>query len=244
METQKTFKRYEIKYLVTDEQRSAITEIMSNYMHIDDFGRSTISNIYFDTPTKLLVRRSLEKPLYKEKLRLRCYGVAKDNSKAYVELKKKYDGVVYKRRAEMTYSQAIKYLAGGESPYHSQITDELDYFLGYYGNLRPSTAIYYDRVAYYGNDDRDLRITFDDNILWRNMGLDLRMPAAGEQLLMPGQSLMELKVGGAMPLWLADTLNEMALFKASFSKYGNAYISQCAAKAEKAQKNERSIYCA
>lgn len=241
METQKTFKRYEIKYLVTDEQRDAITEIMGKYMHTDEFGRSTISNIYYDTPTKLLVRRSLEKPVYKEKLRLRCYGIANDNSKAYVELKRKYDGVVYKRRAEMTYSQAVNYLAGGECPYHSQITDELDYFLGYYANLRPSTAIYYDRVAYYGNDNRDLRITFDDNILWRCIGLDLRMPAAGEQLLEQGKSLMELKVGGSMPLWLADLLNEMALFKVSFSKYGNAYLSQ---RASKAEKTERSIYCA
>lgn len=241
METQKIFKRYEIKYFVSDEQRNELTKIMSKYMHTDEFGRSTISNIYYDTPTKLLIRRSLEKPLYKEKLRLRCYGIANDNSKAYIELKKKYDGVVYKRRAEMTYSQAIKYLAGGESPYHSQITAELDYFLGYYGDLRPSTAIYYDRVAYFGNDDRDLRITFDDNILWRSMSLDLRMPAAGEQLLLPGQSLMEIKVGGAMPLWLADTLSEMALFKTSFSKYGNAYISQ---NASKAVKTERSIYCA
>lgn len=241
MDTQKIFKRYEIKYLVTETQRRQLLEAMSEYMRPDEFGRSTICNIYYDTPTRVLVRRSLEKPVYKEKLRLRSYGTARDDSKVYLELKKKYDGVVYKRRVEMSYDEAQRYLSGGTANLSGQIISELDYFMQYYEQLIPAAAIFYDRVAYYGKDDRELRITFDDNILWRDENIDLRVPASGEQLLGPGQSMMEIKVGGGMPLWLADKLNELELYKTSFSKYGNSYLSQCA---EKAAETERSIFCA
>lgn len=221
---QNTFMRYEMKYIVNAEQRSALTELMNNYMEPDEFGRSTICNIYYDTPDMRLVRRSIEKPVYKEKLRVRCYGDIKEQDKVFVELKKKYDDVVYKRRVSMSCMQADSYLLGGaESPKQNQIANEIDYFISEYKGLAPAAYISYEREAYFSKDDPNLRITFDENVLWRDYDLCLTKGAYGKTLLQPGQSLMEIKVANAMPLWLTHTLSEQKIYKISFSKYGNAY---------------------
>lgn len=250
-DTQKIFKRYEMKYLITSEQRKELRSAISSHMHGDEYGRSTINNIYFDTPTSLIIRRSLERPRYKEKLRLRSYGVADDDSEVYVELKKKYDGVVYKRRVGMAYGDALSYLCGGGKPEKSgQIINEIDYFLRYYENIGPAMAISYDRIAYYGNDDRDLRVTFDDNILWRDDDLSLDIEPYGIPIISEGQSLMEIKVSTALPMWLVGELENLNIYKTSFSKYGSAYMDRRAIWAcreecgESAQKTERRISCA
>ena len=219
-----TFMRYEMKYLVTAEERTAIMEMVDRYMQPDEFGKSTICNIYYDTPDMRLIRRSIEKPVYKEKLRLRSYGLASEDGKVYVELKKKYDEVVFKRRVSMKYAQAEKYLAGEcGCPKQNQIVSELDYFISKYKGLAPTAYIAYNRVAFFGRDEPDFRITFDDEILWRDYDLQLTKEAYGAPLLNPGQSLMEIKVASAMPLWLSHELSELGVFKVNFSKYGNAY---------------------
>ena len=221
---QNTFMRYEIKYLVTEQQRRAIMDTMSKYMEPDEYGRSTICNIYYDTPDMRLVRRSIEKPLYKEKLRVRCYGSASEDDKVFVELKKKYDEVVYKRRVSMREGEAEKYLAGKcECTKNNQIVSELDYFISEYKGIAPAAYIAYDREAFFAKDDPNLRITFDDSILWRDYDLSLTSGIYGKPLLNKGQSLMEIKVSSAMPLWLTHLLSEQRLFKVNFSKYGNAY---------------------
>lgn len=226
MSYQNTFKRYELKYLLTRKQKEMIQEAMVPYMEADAYGRSTICNIYFDTPDSLLIRRSLEKPVYKEKLRVRSYGRAKADSTVFVELKKKYKSVVYKRRVHTTEQKAMDYLCKGISlPIQNQITEEIDYALTLYKNLQPAVYLSYEREAFYGKEDRELRITFDENILWRNEDISLCAEVYGEPLLERGYALMEIKIAEAMPLWLVKLLSEHHIYKTSFSKYGCAYTN-------------------
>jgi len=230
MAYQDTFKRYEMKYLLTKQNKQRILWAMEPYMELDEYGRTTILNIYYDTPDDLLIRRSLEKPVYKEKLRLRSYGVPTSKSTVFVELKKKYQGIVYKRRTAVTQKDAENYFYYGKPfPIKDQITSEIDYFRSFYRELIPAMVISYEREAYFAKDcnTSDLRITFDENLLWRDKDLSLQSGAYGYSLLESEQTLMEIKVGGAMPLWLARKLSEVGVFQCSYSKYGSAYQQKC-----------------
>ena len=163
--------------------------------------------------------------MYKEKLRLRTYGTPTDDTNAFIEIKKKYKGVVYKRRISMPYSDAIDYLVNKKEPAKtSQISKEIDYFLQYYKGIRPAMAISYDRIAMAGIEDPNLRITFDTNIRWRTDHLSLKQGNKGQDILLPGQHLMELKIAGAMSVELAHILDELNIRQTSFSKYGRGYV--------------------
>ncbi len=225
MPIQDVFQRYEKKYLLSESQYRHIRRRLEDYRMVpDQYGKSTICNIYFDTPDHRLIRRSLEKPVYKEKLRLRSYGVPAADDAVFVELKKKYKGVVYKRRAELSLRDAAAYLYDRRpAPASTQILREIDWFLDFYSSLGPAMAISYDRIALACAEKPGLRVTFDKNILWRDDRLFLDEGIGGNALLEPGQRLMELKIPGAMPLWLADILDEAAAFPTSYSKYGAAY---------------------
>lgn len=222
---QTIFKRYEKKYLLNEEQYSALTAVIDNYMKVDQYGRHTICNIYYDTPDFYLIRKSIDKPVYKEKLRLRSYGIPDKDSKVFVELKKKYNGVVYKRRITMSLKDAYRYLSLGITTDTSQIKKEIDYFMSYYHPI-PQMYIAYDRIAYFSESDPDFRITFDSDIRYRNDDLYLENGDYGEYLLEKGCHLMELKIAGAIPLWLTHALTELKIYPASFSKYGNIYKTQ------------------
>ena len=168
MDKQMIFKRYELKYLLTAAQKKCVLAAMAPYMRLDRYGRDTIRNIYFDTDNYRLIRRSMEKPVYKEKLRLRSYRQAAPDEEVYVELKKKYNGVVYKRRLVISQEQAIDCITSGKSlPADSQISREIDYFCSYYQNLKPAVFLSYEREAYYALDGSDFRVTFDENVLYR-----------------------------------------------------------------------------
>lgn len=219
------FERIEVKYLLDDMQYVALRKRLEGMARVDSYGKTSILNIYFDTPDFALIENSLDKPIYKEKLRLRSYGVAADDTNAFIEIKKKYKGVVYKRRISMPYSEAIDYLVKGkELQNQSQISTEIDYMKKHYGELVPAMAISYDRIAMEGINDPDLRITFDTNIRWRTDKLSLKEGNVGKDILMPGQHLMELKIAGAMSVELARILDELNIRKTSFSKYGRGYI--------------------
>lgn len=218
------FKRKEIKFLLDARQRAALEAAMRGHMEADEYGESTICSLYYDTPSSRLIRRSLEKPAYKEKLRLRSYGTAKPGGTIYVELKKKFDGVVYKRRIAMPEHKAAAWLSGRiPLPEDCQIGREIDWFTRFYTDLRPAMYLCYDRVAYFCPTDENLRITMDRNIRWRTDALTLTAAPRGEQLLRPGQSLLEIKTASALPLWLVGTLSENRIRQTSFSKYGAAY---------------------
>lgn len=218
-----SFKRYEKKYMLTPDQFQQMLAGMEQYVRADEFGHYTICNIYYDTDNFQLIRASLEKPIYKEKLRMRSYGVPGGQDKVFVELKKKYDGVVYKHRVVMEAAAAAAYINHGNIPEEeSQICREIDWFMHSYQPV-PKVFIAYDRTAFAGVDNPDLRITFDTNLRWRDTDLDLRAGDYGAPILPSDQILMEIKIPGTAPVWLARLLSETGAFPVSFSKYGACY---------------------
>ena len=236
------FERIETKFLLDEMQYKELMKRLENMAAIDSYGKTSILNIYFDTPDYKLIERSLEKPVYKEKLRLRTYGVASDDTNAFIEIKKKYKGVVYKRRISMPYSEAIDYLVKGKRPEEtSQISNEIDYFLKYYKGIRPAMAISYDRIAMAGIHDPELRITFDTNIRWRTDKLSLKEGNVGKDILLPGQHLMELKIAGAMSVEMARILDELNIRQTSFSKYGRGYQDLMSQKLVEAREENNKI---
>jgi hypothetical protein len=220
--SQLIFQRVEKKYMVDPRQHRAMLSLIDEYMEPDQYPDYQVCNIYYDTEDYRLIRESLAHPKYKEKLRLRCYGQPDDSSNSFVELKKKYNGVVYKRRLEMPLGEARAWLDGRAPAPDSQVGRELAYALDHY-QLIPRMVLLCHRRAWHGRENPELRLTFDDHILWRSEDLDLTAPPVGRALLEPGQRLMELKIPGAMPLWLAAAMNEQQIWPTSFSKYGHAY---------------------
>ena len=257
---QAVFKRKEIKYLLSSEERNALLPILEAHMEPDAFAHSSISNLYYDTPDFRMVRRSLEKPMYKEKLRLRSYGTPENTSTVFPEIKKKAMGIVYKRRISLPYQEAVSFLSGQQIASTDtcngttqqiastdmcngttqqvtstdmcdgttrQILHELDWMLASYKDLSPRVFLSYERDSYKGISDSSLRLTLDQDILFRTDRLDLREGAFGEAILLPDQTLMEVKISNAAPLWLAQALSEIGIFPVSFSKYGRAYERIC-----------------
>lgn len=231
-----TFKRCEIKFLLDEEQYKILSDVVSRYMTEDEFGLHTVMNIYMDDMNDDLIRASLGKPVYKEKLRLRTYGnKAADDSGAFLEIKKKFRGITYKRRLEGTYKELFDYVSGGvvpETVQNGQIFEEIDYMIHRLG-LMPRVVICYDREAYYGNDNEEFRVTFDGNIRSRKTDLDLRSGDGGELLGRAPFRVMEVKSAGAVPMWLVKVLSENRVYHGSFSKYGTIYQSELACEPER-----------
>lgn len=224
MAYQSVFKRYELKYMLSTEQKNIILAAIKPYMELDKYGRTAIRNIYFDTDSYRLIRKSIEKPIYKEKLRIRSYQKASLESTVFVELKKKYEHVVYKRRISCSENEAIDWVCNRiKLKEESQISREIDYFMDYYGGLHPTVFLSYEREAYCTKVKSDLRLTFDNNILARQTDISLESNIYGTPILEPNKVLMEIKCSGGIPLWLAHTLSELRLYKNSYSKYGTAY---------------------
>lgn len=226
MSEQMIFERHELKYMISPDQLAIIKDAIKEHMVADKHGESTICSLYFDTPSAQLIRRSIEHPLYKEKLRLRSYGVATADTNVFVELKKKYKKVVYKRRITLKEKDAMRYLLNDEIDTHTQITDEIDYFKKYYTGIAPAMLLSYKRQAYYSATDHNFRITFDSEVLWRDYDLSLSKGVYGTPILRPDQILMEVKTKDAIPIWMAKILSDNHIYKTSFSKYGTAYRMQ------------------
>ena len=217
------FKRYELKYLLDEDQYQSVQAVLEEHMKMDEYGRSEIRNVYYDTEDHLLIRRSIEKPLYKEKLRFRSYGRPKRDGKIFVELKKKYDGVVYKRRLNMPLNEAVEWFANPESkPPEGQIGAEIDFMRHRYQGIRPMMNVNYDREAFFA-DDSDFRVTLDYSVRAGIDDVGLRSKDTVFNVLPEGYTLMELKTMGGIPLWMTKVLSENGIYRTSFSKYGNAY---------------------
>lgn len=223
MSIQTVFERTEIKYIITLSQRTRLLEMISKHIKEDEYGESTVCSLYFDTDDFRLIRTSMDKPIYKEKLRLRSYSTPKANSNVFLELKKKYDGVVYKRRRTLKYADAVNYLDNGVMPDNSQIMKEIDRTINFYQGLKPKMFIGYDRTAFYSKTDHNLRITFDKNVRFRTDELSLSAGSYGERILPRNLCIMEIKALNTMPLWLVEALGQLKIFPGSFSKYGTAY---------------------
>lgn len=217
------FKRIEKKYILTKEQYALFLEQISPYMTLDQYGYHAICNIYYDTEADELVRRSVEKPTYKEKLRLRTYGPAFPEQEAFIEIKKKYQKVVYKRRESLPYKDAVRYLNHGIHPEkNSQIMQEIDYFLRFYHPV-PKLFLAYDREAFFGNEDPELRLTIDHRIRFRENKLDLAAGDFGNLYFKNDEKILEIKVAQSLPLWLTKILTDLKIYPVSFSKYGSIF---------------------
>lgn len=241
------FNRYEKKYLLDAEAYRNIADTLPEHMEPDEYNKShefyTIGNIYYDTGDDYLIRNSLAKPEYKEKLRLRAYGVPQPNDKVFLEIKKKYKGLVNKRRSTLRLEEAYEFLTSGEKPelqkyMNKQVLNEIEYMLRLY-KPEPKLYLAYDRKAMFSRENRGLRITFDTNIRTRRYDLRLECGCYGEPLLSPGQWLMEVKAENAMPLWLSRLLSEYSIYATSFSKYGREYQNKL--EEERSKKGDRSI---
>lgn len=228
----KTFKRYENKYQLDEVQLNQLMPILLTQMKPDDYTAKhdgySIYNIYFDTENYDIIRHSLSKPYYKEKLRLRSYAIpTSPNDIVFLELKKKIGGIVSKRRATLTLAEAYNFISKKEYPKETNpinllVLEEIEYFLANH-IVEPKTFIGYERIAYVGKNDPELRVTFDYNIKSRQNSLFLEKGDFGNLLLSPNQYLMEIKILGAIPLWLTHVLSELKIYSTSFSKYGQAY---------------------
>ena len=223
---QEIFKRIETKYLLDETTYRRLRERLENIAEVDRYGESSILNIYYDTPDYRLIRTSLEKPDYKEKFRIRSYGVVAPEDMVFAEIKKKYDGVVYKRRIAVPWVDARDYvLDGKEVSADLYSLAEMDEFMRRY-ELKPKVFIAYDREALMGREDPLLRLTFDHNLRWRDTDLNLCTSDEGIPIQVGEQYvIMELKVKDAAPLWLTDILSEYEIYPGSFSKYGTCYTN-------------------
>ncbi len=233
------FKRREVKFLLNRSQLETLLPVLSEHMLPDKYCRDgrfyEIHNVYYDTPDSALIRASLAKPYHKEKLRLRSYTApAGPEDQVFLELKKKTGGIVHKRRAVMTLAEAQAFIGTGIPPaaegyMNGQVERELSYFLELY-SLRPAVYIGYRRMAFFGKDDPQLRITFDDRIITRRQSPSLASQGVGELLLGEDQVLMEVKLPSFAPLWLAQLLTSLGIYKTSFSKYGWEYQRLCSSR--------------
>ena len=234
------FNRYEHKYLLNGEQFKKALKVMDEHIQLDTYNKNhkpyMIANIYFDTEFDYLIRKSLSKPEYKEKLRLRAYGVPKKDDLVFLEIKKKAYGIVNKRRTNIKLDEALEFVKTGIKPplnsyMNKQVLNELEFFINRY-KVMPKLYLAYDRIAYFENGNPDLRISFDMNIRSRRYNLSPDMGDYGTPLLPHGTYLMEIKTALAKPLWLAQMLSELGLKKSSFSKYGTEYKNLLTEKAE------------
>ena len=215
-------KRYELKYLLNSEQLRYFMDQISHYMKVDKYGLTSIASIYFDTPDFRLINKSIEKPKYKEKLRLRGYGIVAPGKPTFLEVKRKCENIVYKRRIALSEKDAFDLIATKEAKEKTQISRELETFMETYKNLEPKYMIIYDRLAYY-QDNSDLRITIDMNPRYRIDDLNLHTSMEGLPLIEEGGAILEVKVQHSVPLWLSAILSKGKIYQTSFSKVGTAH---------------------
>ena len=214
------FQRIEEKYLLTKEEKKKLINMIKNYIKEDEYFKSEIHNIYFDTRNNDLIINSLEKPIFKDKFRIRSYGIPKENDYVFLEMKMKYKGVVGKRRIKIRLNEINDYLEN-EKETDNEILKEIIYYYKYY-ELQKAIYIAYDRESYKGIDDKNLRITFDSNLRSRRNNLEFKENNM-TKYFDDDYYIMEIKTVGSLPLWLVRILSELKIYPTSFSKYGKIY---------------------
>lgn len=225
----KIFKRVEIKYILTDNEKNKLLKRIKPFIEKDEYYESTINNVYYDTPNNDLIVNSIEKPLFKEKVRIRSYGTPNNESKIFLEIKNKYKGVVGKRRVSLSLNEFYDFINNRNYDESNQIMKEIVYHFDYY-NLVPKMFIAYDRKSYKGKDDDSVRITIDTNLRSRNDNLRLEYGNQGKNYFDNPKSIVEIKILGSMPLWLSNILSELKIYPRSFSKYGSIYQKESGVK--------------
>lgn len=215
--------RYEMKFILTKDQLVAFKNALTGHMEVDQYGKTSIASIYYDTPDYYLIRTSIEKPVFKEKIRLRSYGLVDNNKHIYLELKRKVSGMVYKRRISLDEDTAVSFLNKKPAMLKDdQVSHELIYFRDHFECLEPKIMVIYDRTSY-AEVDGNIRLTIDEAPRYRTHDLNLHTNMDGELLLEPGNAVLEIKVQQELPLWLVKILSDNKIYKTSFSKVGTAY---------------------
>lgn len=233
-------KRYELKYYLNSNQLAYFMEKILEHMKVDKYGLTSIASLYYDTPNYSLINRSIEKPAYKEKIRLRSYGLANENSKLYLEIKRKLEGIVYKRRIPITNKEMDEFINYDGELDNNQISREIMAFKENYQVLEPKYLIIYDRMAFY-QDDSDLRITIDMNPRYRVTDLNLVTSLDGIPLLKDGGAILEVKVQHSVPLWLSTILSKGKIYQTSFSKVGTAHKNETNKRFQKQIQNRINV---
>ena len=216
------FERVETKYVLTKEEYELLMKKIHKHLNQDEYFKTTICNIYFDTDNYDLINKSIDKPIYKEKVRLRSYNVPNLSDYVFFEIKSKFKGTVYKRRVKIKLSDYYNYLINHQYDENNQIMKEIDYLITRY-NLKPKLMLSYDRTSYYDKDNKNFRITFDQNIRSRDDELNLEYGDAGKLYFDKPMYIMELKSLGSLPIWFTKVLSNLKIYPKSFSKYGNIY---------------------
>ncbi len=223
------FRRIEKKFWMTARQYEALFPLLEEHMTRDAYGTSTVCNVYYDTPDYMLIRRSIERPRFKEKLRVRSYGVPKDTDSVFVEIKRKLNGVGYKRRIYIPYRD-VKTLLRGEpiGCGDAQIERELLEFVNRY-RPQPRVFIAYERFAMYDREEPDVRVTIDTSLRYRTENVDMTFGDGGEPVMGDGSRvLMEIKAPNAIPIWLTGAMSELRIYQAPFSKIGTCFTEHIA----------------
>lgn len=226
----KTFQRYELKYLIDKTQFQKLLPLLKEQMNFDKFCKGdknyNIYNIYFDNSKNEIIQKSLSKPFYKEKLRLRSYEVPTESTTVFLELKKKIGNSVIKRRAVMKYNQALDFLKNKDTSMFKGldkiVLEEIKKHIDRY-NVKPKVNIQYERIAFFDKTDEDIRVSFDNNIFTSRELLNMEKLEKESNLLDENKFIMEIKCKGAIPIWLCKILSNLKIYKTSFSKYGNEY---------------------
>ncbi len=213
--SQLVFNRYEYKYIISRFKAARLMDVLNKHLELDSYcqehGYYLINNEYVDTINNDLISKSITKPLYKHKFRIRSYG--ENSDLVFFEIKKKYLGLVNKRRCELSYDEAKKLLNKQDlnKDENEQIIKEIKYLMSH-DDYEIKNKISYKRVAYMSHD-KELRISFDYDI-----------NSLTNQLLKSDQMLLEIKTSMAIPLWLVLELNELNIQRTSYSKYGTDFI--------------------
>lgn len=221
---QNIFNRVEKKYVLAQEQYIHLMKKIEPYIEKDKYYQNKINNIYYDTENNDLLIKSMQKPIYKEKVRIRSYGTPKLEDTIFLEIKKKYKGVVNKRRVSLTLKDFYNFIENGTMPMNvkQQISKEIMYYFKKY-NLQPKVFVTYDRYSYFSKENKNFRITFDTNLRRRYEDLNLEKGDYGNLYNNENMYIMELKTLGALPLWFVKIINEMHIYPTSFSKVGKIY---------------------
>lgn len=217
----KIFERVEQKYLLSKDNYQKLISLLKPYLEKDKYYESHIHNIYFDSKDNDLIINSIDKPVYKDKLRVRSYGKPNMDDVIFFEIKNKYKEIVGKRRVQMTLKEFHNYLESGAFDNNNQIMKEIDYLIKHY-HLIPKISISYDRLSYKVKND-DVRITFDFNLRSRRNHLSLNNSNDDHLFFKKNEVIMEVKTLGSLPLWFAHYLSSLKIYPSSFSKYGNIY---------------------
>lgn len=217
------FKRKEKKYLLSAEEKQRFLSLIEDRLVPDKYGKNTLCSLYLDTPDYLLIRNSIDAISYKEKLRIRSYGVPSNDTTVFFEIKKKYKGVVYKRRVSLRLDEVFEYIESNKPPIDTQIMREIDYLMKFYRHPKPNVCILCEREAFFSAESPDVRLTFDENLRYRRGFPSKDDIKDGSPILDSDKYILEIKTPGAMPMWLARALSECKIYPRSFSKYAHAY---------------------